>query len=289
VLRGRPHGGRTARWGLARAGHVAWIVALAAVPVAAKEDPQRDPGKGPQGAPPSAHEVSAAADPNLAARVNDAVSRQVWKSRISALAPDSKGTEQDELEKLMERVRAAQLRPRPKDMARTAGMEPPVAPEIKVAPTVPPAARETPPSPPADVNTVPRAPFAVLDGVDPNAVTHPLRMAEILRAGGHLSQAAPFYQQALARLDPQDQKTAGQRQWILLQLGRCWREDQPTLARQMFSQLIMEYPDSPWLDLAKAWQGLADWVLTDQPWRLVEETRSPSPGAGVASGSARKP
>jgi len=136
---------------------------------------------------------------------------------------------------------------------------------------------------------VPRALFAVLDGVDPNAVTHPLRMAEILRASGHLSKAAPFYQQALARLDPQDQKTAGHRQWILLQLGRCWREDQPALARQMFSQLITEYPDSPWLDLARAWQGLADWFLTDQPWRLVEETRWPSPGAGVASGSTRTP
>ena len=105
-------------------------------------------------------------------------------------------------------------------------------------------------------------------------MAHPFRMAEILYASGAPRQAAPFYQKALAQLDAQDKKTAAQRQWILLQLGRCWREDQPAQARQMFSQLISEYPDSPWLDLARAWQGLTDWYLTEQPWRLVQQTPS---------------
>lgn len=108
--------------------------------------------------------------------------------------------------------------------------------------------------------------------VDPNTVSDPFKMAEILNLTGRMSEAVPFYQRALAGLAKADPNTSAQRQWILLQLGHCLLHSDPLLARQMFSALISEYPDSKWLALAVALQSLADWYIADKPEVLLRET-----------------
>jgi tetratricopeptide (TPR) repeat protein len=250
---------RIARLGLdpSRTQPLLWVLALTATVAYAKTDPP--------------------ADPNLAIRVKDHISTQLRKSRLTALPPDSNSGPQYDLEQLMERVKAVQLKPMgrvPGAGETSAAVEPNVASPVSLRPAASTKDR------PGEANAAAQASTILTQGLDPNTVTHPFRMAEILYASGHLSQAAPFYQKALAQLNPQDKKTATQRQWILLQLGCCWREDQPAQARQMFSQLMSEYPDSPWLDLARAWQGLADWYLTEQPRRLIQQT-PPTSRAGT--------
>jgi len=254
---------------------VAWVLA----PIVAKANPQVSSGASPQVQEQPVKKAEPAPDPNLAMRVKDHISRQLWKGRTTAVPADSGTAQKDDLGQLVERVRGVHLRPRPKGRGPASAQDRPAVEEPN-APSLPSVAPGTEP-PPRDANSPARASMAVLEGVDPNAVAHPFRMAEVLVASDHLAQAVPFYQKALAQLDARDKKTASQRQWILLQLGRCWREDQPDRARQMFSQLISEYPDSPWLDLAKTWQGLADWYLTEQPWQLVRQAPRPTPKAGA--------
>jgi hypothetical protein len=229
------------------------------------------------------------ADPNLAARVRDYVSKQLWKSRISTLPSEPTGQDKEELGQLIERLKAAEGRAKPRDRAQADPAGAQRAPEPNAVPAALPPAPSPVKAPTPDANSA-RLPALLLpDGADPNTVTDPLKMAEILYATGLRAKAAPFYQKALAQVDAQDKKKASERQWILLQLGRCWLEDQPAQARQMFSQLISEYPDSPWLDVARTWQGLTDWYLTEQPRQLIQRTPSPAPQAGAKTQPASQP
>lgn len=107
--------------------------------------------------------------------------------------------------------------------------------------------------------------------VDPNTVSDQFKMAEILNLTGRMSEAVPFYQRALDGLTKADPNTSAQRQWILLQLGHCLLHSDPLLARQMFSALISEYPDSKWLALAITLQSLAEWYIADKPEVLLRE------------------
>jgi tetratricopeptide (TPR) repeat protein len=262
--------------GLARAMAVPWILALSAAAALAAGDPKTGSPIGPRVKETPVQPSAAAGDPNVAVRLKDHLSKQVWKSRIGALPAEASG-QKDDLENLIERVKAAQLRSRPKGGASgDAGKA-----QAPADPNRTQAARPAAPAEPANAEPA-AAPAPITEGVDANAVTDPFRMAEILFSSGHAKEAAPFYQKALARLDAQDKKTAARRQWILLQLGRCWREDQPAQARQMFSQLISEYPDSPWLELATTWQGLTDWYLTEHPLELVRNNPKAAPAAGAA-------
>jgi tetratricopeptide (TPR) repeat protein len=124
---------------------------------------------------------------------------------------------------------------------------------------------------------------------------NPLQLAEILFLSGHHKQAAIFYQHALSRRDPNDVTPAKggfwawpsltgdpvhglalaqDRAWILFQIGNCLREDDVHKARQMYRQLIKEYPNCPWADLAKNREFLIDWFLVDKPRELIEECRN---------------
>lgn len=236
---------------------------------------------GPKVVDESAPKSDHGADPNLSTRVKNHVSKQLWKGRITAIPEDAKQGSTDDLVQLIEQIRAAQPRPRTKgrlaggDGRSVATADPNASLVKQPAASVPGPGSEV--NQPKDPNSA-----AQIQGLaalaDPNAVTSPFQMAEVLVMGGQTKQAVPFYKKALALLDPQDKRLAAQRQWILLQLGRCLREDQPAEARLMLSQLISEYPESPWLDLARAWQGLADWYLTDQPFRVIGEAKPSGSG-----------
>jgi len=103
-------------------------------------------------------------------------------------------------------------------------------------------------------------------------------LAEILFLSGHLKQAGMFYQQALNRKDPNDIMSAEVRAWTLFQIGNCLLAsdqvgDDLLTAKKMYRQLITEYPNSIWTDLAKARQNLIDWYLNDKPQTLIAECK----------------
>jgi len=98
-----------------------------------------------------------------------------------------------------------------------------------------------------------------------------LQLAEILFLSGRLKQAAKFYQYALKHVDPNDVTSVQDRSWILFQMGNCLRNDDLPAARKIYRQIIVEYPNCPWVDLAKSQENLIDWFLNTEPRKLIEE------------------
>ena len=105
----------------------------------------------------------------------------------------------------------------------------------------------------------------------PDQLHNPLDLAEVLFLSGHLKQAAIFYQEALARISLDDVGSAQDRAWILFQTGNCLRDDDLANAGKMYRQLIAQYSNSQWVDLAKARLNLIDWYQKSKPQTLIAE------------------
>jgi len=107
----------------------------------------------------------------------------------------------------------------------------------------------------------------------PEELSNPLELAEILFNSHCLEEAAKCYREALNRLTADQTEPVGNADWILFQTGNCLRNNDPSTAMQMYAQLIAEYPESPWADLAKAKNELTDWYLKDTPDALIDECK----------------
>jgi len=108
---------------------------------------------------------------------------------------------------------------------------------------------------------------------DPGKLANPLELGEILFVSGNLKEAAMFYREALNRKDPNDVNLSLDRAWILFQTGNCLRNDDLPAAAKAYQQLITEYPNSPWADMAKARSNLIAWYLKDEPVKLIAEVK----------------
>lgn len=107
----------------------------------------------------------------------------------------------------------------------------------------------------------------------PEELSNPLELAEILFSSHCLEEAAKCYREALNRLTADQTEPVDNADWLLFQTGNCLRNDDPSTAMQMYGQLIAEYPDSLWADLAKAKNELTDWYLKDTPDVLIDECK----------------
>lgn len=103
----------------------------------------------------------------------------------------------------------------------------------------------------------------------PEKLDRPLELGEVLFFSGDLTDAAVFYREALTRTDPNDKNASGDRAWILFQIGNCLRNSDRPTASKMYGQLLSEYPQSPWTEIAKAEIKLIDWYLKDSPQTLL--------------------
>jgi hypothetical protein len=104
---------------------------------------------------------------------------------------------------------------------------------------------------------------------DPGQVDSPFDLAETLFLSGNMKEASLFYTEALARTEPNDVGSSQYRAWVLYQTGNCLRKTDPPLAKQMYTRLFTEYPDSPWTEMAAAQMRLIDWYLENEPHKLV--------------------
>jgi len=110
-------------------------------------------------------------------------------------------------------------------------------------------------------------------GQHPDRSDNPFALGEVLYSSGRLKEAAVFYQEALKRKSSDKAGSDQDRAWILFQIGNCLRVDDPPTAKKMYGLLITEYSDSPWVDLAKAREGLIDWQQKDKPRTLIVESQ----------------
>jgi tetratricopeptide (TPR) repeat protein len=104
-------------------------------------------------------------------------------------------------------------------------------------------------------------------------LANPLELGEILFVSGNLKEAAMFYREALKRKDPNDVSLSWDRAWILFQIGNCLRNEDLPAAAKAYQQLLTEYSNSPWADLAKARSNLIAWYLKDDPVKLIAEVK----------------
>jgi TolA-binding protein len=107
----------------------------------------------------------------------------------------------------------------------------------------------------------------------PDQVNNPFQLAEILFLSGCPKEAAIFYQEALNRISKDNGSPAEDRAWILFQLGNCLRNDDPTAAAKAYRQLITEYPNAPWTEIAKTLEKLIDWYQKDKPRESIAERK----------------
>jgi len=216
--------------------------------------------------------------PITAGKTNGSIESQLWSDRI--IAPENKNdnTSKDELKKLIEEIRSVEFK-------QQKIPEPVIV--VKPAPALVPSAVEgaepnkTSLGIPAKKEPEPNLPYKpVADQTlqllksksqHPKQVTNPFQLAEILFLSGHVKEAAAFYQEALNRIDPNDASAAEDRAWILFQMGNCLRKDDLPAATKMYRQLVAEHPDSPWTELAKTIEKLADWYQKDKPKELIAE------------------
>lgn len=103
----------------------------------------------------------------------------------------------------------------------------------------------------------------------PGRVENPFELGEVLFLSGYLKEAAVFYQEALSRIDANNINLAQERAWILFQIGNCLRSIDMPVASKMYGQLISEYPNSPWTELANVQVGLIEWLRRDEPQKLI--------------------
>jgi len=107
----------------------------------------------------------------------------------------------------------------------------------------------------------------------PEQIENPFELAEVLFQSGHLKQAAKCYIQALEKEKTDKPDINEKIPWILLQIGNCSRKHDPQTAVKMYEQLITEYPNSMWVDVAKAQTQLIKWHTQAKPENLITENK----------------
>jgi len=204
---------------------------------------------------------------------NNDFRRQLWRAELSiAKGEKDKGTK-NELKRLIEQIRSIKFEPE-KEIFETI-----IIPEVVPIDEPNEAVSETKEQEKKEIE--PKLPYEpiteqtlqLLKNLSQHLdnLRNSFELGETLFLSGNLKEAAIFYREALKRKSPDDIGSARDRAWTLFQIGNCLRNDDPTTAIKMYGQLIIEYPNSPWKELAEARSKLLDWYLTDKPGELIAE------------------
>jgi len=209
---------------------------------------------------------------------------QLQQARISVYQAEKDSKSQSELKQMVEQIRSilCNLRKQPTKAITVTEPAPAIEPnkassetktheEPKEAPTQPEPKSLIRPG--CQYEPVSEHTLQMLESLTqkPGQLKNPFELAEVLFLSGHAKKARMFYQEALNRKDPNDLDSAQERAWILFQIGNCLRNDEPQSAKNTYRQLIAEYPDHLWSDIAKIQEKLLDWYLNDKPDMLIKE------------------
>lgn len=204
--------------------------------------------------------------------------RKLWQARISAFEDKSSSQSKDELRRIIRQIGSVEF----KSQAQPAEPLIVIEPIQKAEPDEISSPAEMPQKQgPGKIEhklpykRVTEETLQIFKSLSqyPEQLNNPLELAEILFNSHCLKEAAMCYQEAFNRLTADQTEPVRNADWLLFQTGNCLRNDDPSTAMQMYAQLIAEYPDSPWVDLAKAKNELTDWYLKDTPDALIDECK----------------
>lgn len=203
--------------------------------------------------------------------------RQLWRAGTSAYQDREDNKSKIELKQLIEQIRSVEFKPK-KQTTEPAIIIKPLKTTVEpnettsVVEVIEETGEKTmelqSPYEPVTNQTL-----QMLVGIaqDPNQVENPFDLGEVLYVSGHLREAAVFYQEALNRIDTDKTGATRNRPWILFQLANSLREHDLPAAKKRYVQLITEYHESPWMELAKTREKIIDWFLKDKPQTLITE------------------
>ncbi len=202
--------------------------------------------------------------------------RQLWRAELSIAKGEKDKRTKDELKRMIEQIRSIEFKPG-KQASETV-LVPEVIQTAEPNETLPDTAV---PKEQKTKEIKPKLPYEpisdqtlqILNDLSQHLdhLRNSFELGETLVLSGNLKEAAIFYQEALKRKSPDDVGSARNRAWTLFQIGNCLRNDDPITAMKMYGQLITEYPNSPWKELAEARSKLLNWFLTDKPGELIAE------------------
>ncbi len=203
---------------------------------------------------------------------------ELLRTEISVAKGQNNTKNRDQLKELIEQIRSVEFEPQKQAPAPVIVPEktPTIEPEETV-PDVPvqkePAKQEVKSKQPEE--SIPGETLQMLRNLaqNPEKLANPLELGEILFVSGNVKEASTFYSEALKRKDPNDVSVSRDRAWILFQIGNCLRNDDLPAAAKMYQQLLTEYPNSPWADMATAQRNLIAWYLKDEPVKLIAELK----------------
>jgi tetratricopeptide (TPR) repeat protein len=205
------------------------------------------------------------------------------RSRISAITDHNNQKGREKLQSLIEQIRSVELsvpEQRPEQKTGTEQTKPPepviIIPEPVIKQDQTEHVKE-------DKQTEEEIPSQTQDELldiqtlemlgnmskEPGQLENPFELAEVLFLSGYYNEAAVFYQEMLRRIDTKDINLAEERAWILFQIGNCLRNIDMPVAEKMYGQLISEYPNSPWTELAQVQVNLIEWYRKDEPQDLI--------------------
>jgi TolA-binding protein len=195
---------------------------------------------------------------------------QLRKSNVSPIDQHRGNDKTDDLRQVIEQIRSVAFEPQqPTQQPANTSPEPNTTTIVEpVIQPVPVSARPETPDKSMSEQTLQTLQLLLKD---PNRVPNPLELAEILYRSGKPGPAGLCYKQALNSIAADDLNQAGERAWILFQIGNCLKNDDPNTARESYAELVRTHPDSPWAEIAKSEHGLIDWYQQDQPRKLIQE------------------
>lgn len=216
--------------------------------------------------------------------------RKLWQTRIAAPTSGENGRSRNGLKRIIEQIRSVEFEPQSKPPEPVIVIEPVLTDEpnetLSATEVLDQAVEEEIESKPgpafADSLQSPKLlPYEpIIDQTlqmlanqlqHPDRLRNPFALAEILFLSGNLKEAAMLYKEALNRKRLEEAGSVQDRGWILFQIGNCLQDDDPSTSTKMYRQLIAEFPDSSWADLARVRDKLVDWYQKDKPRALVVE------------------
>lgn len=222
------------------------------------------------------------------------ITRQLWQERITLAKDEKHQQSKDELRRIIQKIRSVEFEPQRETLEPAAVTElVSVAEPNETLPGI----KSTDKSQKKEVESENQRQFTELSNAQnvealpyqtvtdqtlqllenmsqhPEKLEKPFELAEVLFLSGHLNQALVCYREALNRNKSDDAQSAQERAWILFQVANCLRNVDPPMAINTYRQLIAEYPDSPWTDLAKAQDELVEWFHKDKPVALITENQ----------------
>jgi len=204
---------------------------------------------------------------------------ELLRADISITKSENDTKSAERLKRIIEQIRSVEFKPKNREPEPV--VVPEKAPVIEANETVPDVpvqkeqvkqqAKSKPPYEPITDQTL-----QMLKSLakNPEKLDNPLELAETLFFSGKVKEASFFYTEALRHKDPNDVSSFNNRAWILFQIGNCLRKDDLPAAAKSYQQLLTEYPNSPWVEPAKAQSDLVTWYLRDEPAKLMLQVKN---------------